>query len=69
MLERCRLVSLAESLGGVESLIEHPTIMTHVSIPQSEREKVGITDSFIRLSVETENRTDLREDLAAKLQE
>src|SRR6185436_8975973 len=49
-LERCRLFTLAESLGGVESLIEHPAIMTHASIPSENREILGIGDSLVRLS-------------------
>lgn len=62
-LERPRIFSLAESLGGVESLIEHPATMTHASVPKAEREKIGITDSLIRLSVGIENIEDLLEDL------
>lgn len=62
-LERCRLFTLAESLGGVESLIEHPAIMTHASIPKPEREKVGITDNLIRLSVGIEDVDDLISDI------
>ena len=68
MLERCRLFALAESLGGVESLIEHPAIMTHASIPLSQREQLGITDGFIRLSVGVEDSNDLREDLEQALE-
>ncbi len=67
VLERCQLFTLAESLGGVESFIEHPAIMTHASIPQAERQKLGITDGFIRLSVGIEAITDLRHDLEAAL--
>ncbi|EKD54376.1 MAG: hypothetical protein ACD_60C00090G0025 [uncultured bacterium] len=67
VLERCQLFSLAESLGGVESLIEHPAIMTHASIPLSEREKLGIKDSLIRISVGIENIEDLKEDLGEAL--
>ncbi len=63
MLERCQLFALAESLGGVESLIEHPAIMTHASIPKEQREKLGITDGLIRLSVGIEAIDDLKEDL------
>lgn len=55
--------SLAESLGGVESLIGHPASMTHASIPKEERLKVGLTDSLIRLSVGIEDADDLIEDL------
>ncbi len=58
---------LAESLGGVESLIEHPASMTHASIPPEEREKIGLTDSLIRLSVGIEDITDLRADLEQAL--
>lgn len=62
-LENCRLITLGESLGGVESLIEHPAIMTHATIPQDQREAIGITDSLVRLSVGIENVADLREDI------
>ena len=62
-LERCRVFTLAESLGGVESLIEHPAIMTHASIPKTMREQLGITDSLIRLSVGIEDIADLQADL------
>lgn len=67
MLERCKVFALAESLGGVESLIEHPGIMTHASIPEAEREKLGIKDNFIRISVGIEDLEDLKEDLAHAL--
>jgi len=67
MLERCHLFSLAESLGGVESLIEHPAIMTHASLPPAQREKLGITDSLIRLSVGIEDINDLKQDLEQAL--
>lgn len=63
MLERCELFSLAESLGGVESLIEHPASMTHASIPSDIRKKIGITDNLIRLSVGIEHIEDLKQDL------
>ncbi len=63
VLSRCRLFALAESLGGVESLIEHPAIMTHASIPEQQRRSLGIADTLIRLSVGVENCEDLREDL------
>jgi cystathionine gamma-lyase len=53
----------AESLGGVESLIEHPAIMTHASVPPDKRRALGIADGFIRLSVGLEDIDDLREDL------
>ncbi len=67
MLESCKIFTLAESLGGVESLIEHPAIMTHASIPAEERAKLGISDSFIRLSVGIEAFEDLRADLEQAL--
>ena len=63
VLERCRVFALAESLGGVESLIEHPAIMTHASVPAEQRIAAGISDSLIRLSVGVEDWEDLREDL------
>lgn len=66
-LERTRLFSLAESLGGVESLIEHPAIMTHASIPPDQRKVLGISDTLIRLSVGIEHIDDLRDDLARAL--
>lgn len=58
-----KVISLAESLGGVESLISHPATMTHASIPKEEREKIGIADSFLRLSVGIEDAEDLIADL------
>jgi cystathionine gamma-lyase len=58
-LERCHLFSLAESLGGVESLIEHPAIMTHSGLPPQMRAELGITDGLVRLSVGIESATDL----------
>ncbi|RUL73090.1 trans-sulfuration enzyme family protein [Dyella choica] len=67
VLERCQLFSLAESLGGVESLIEHPAIMTHASVPPANRKRLGISDSLIRLSVGVEDVTDLRNELADAL--
>lgn len=67
MLSNCGIFQLAESLGGVESLIEHPAIMTHATIPKAIREASGITDSFIRLSVGIENSDDLIHDLEAAL--
>lgn len=63
MLERTQLFTLAESLGGVESLIEHPAIMTHASIPAETRARIGIADGLIRLSVGVENVDDLIADL------
>ena len=62
-LENTKVFTLAESLGGVESLVNHPTTMTHASIPESERLKIGITNSLIRLSVGIEDVSDLLEDL------
>jgi len=67
VLSNTHLFSLAESLGGVESLIGHPASMTHASIPREERLKVGLTDSLIRLSVGVEDVEDLIEDLKAAL--
>src|SRR3990167_5654025 len=67
MLERCQVFALAESLGGVESLIEHPAIMTHASIPPVQRQALGITDGLIRLSVGIEAVDDLKHDLAQAL--
>ncbi len=63
-LERTQLFTLAESLGGVESLIEHPAIMTHASIPEDHRAIIGITDSLVRLSCGIEDADDLIADLA-----
>ncbi len=62
-LEACKVFALAESLGGIESLIEHPAIMTHATIPPEVRAKLGISDSLIRLSVGVEHIEDLRRDL------
>ena len=62
-LERCRLFALAESLGGVESLVDHPAIMTHASVPADMRAQLGISDSLIRLSVGIEDIDDLIADL------
>lgn len=67
MLERCHLFALAESLGGVESLIEHPAIMTHASVPPANRKRLGISDGLIRLSVGVEDVADLRAELDAAL--
>ena len=64
-LENVKIFSLAESLGGVESLIEHPAIMTHASIPKEMRERNGIVDGLIRLSVGIEDLPDLIGDLDA----
>jgi cystathionine gamma-lyase len=67
VLERCHLFALAESLGGVESLIEHPAIMTHASVPPVNRKRLGISDGLIRLSVGVEDVADLRAELASAL--
>jgi len=63
VLERCELFSLAESLGGVESLINHPAIMTHASVPEEIRARLGISDTLVRLSVGVEDVDDLIADL------
>jgi cystathionine gamma-lyase len=68
-LENTRLFALAESLGGVESLIEHPGLMTHGSIPASQRAAAGIDDSLVRLSVGIEDYDDLEADLAYALEQ
>jgi cystathionine gamma-lyase len=62
-LSACQIFTLAESLGGVESLIEHPAIMTHASVPADRRAQLGIADGFIRLSVGIEDLSDLQHDL------
>lgn len=67
-LERCEIFTLAESLGGVESLIEHPAIMTHASIPVETRRALGIHDGLVRLSVGIEDAVDLIEDIQQALQ-
>ncbi len=67
VLERTHLFTLAESLGGVESLIGHPATMTHASIPPEQRAALGITDSLVRLSVGIEDGDDLIADLAQAL--
>ncbi|MEO5595581.1 MAG: cystathionine gamma-synthase [Lysobacteraceae bacterium] len=63
MMERCKLFGLAESLGGVESLINHPAIMTHASVPADRRAALGIHDNLVRLSVGVEDVEDLRAEL------
>ncbi|RYG48990.1 cystathionine gamma-synthase, partial [bacterium] len=68
-LEAVKIFTLAESLGGVESLIEHPAIMTHASIPLAEREKLGIGDNLVRMSVGIEDCDDLVADIEASLAE
>ncbi len=67
VLERCKIIACAESLGGVESLIEHPAIMTHASVPADVRAALGIDDGLIRLSVGIEHVEDLRDELARAL--
>src|SRR5216683_2944699 len=67
-LENTHLFSLAESLGGVESLINHPALMTHASVPKEQRQKLGITDSLVRLSVGVEDVRDLIDDLKSALE-
>jgi cystathionine beta-lyase/cystathionine gamma-synthase len=62
-MSKLEIFTIAESLGGVESLIEHPAIMTHASVPLENREKLGITDGFIRISVGVEDIDDLLDDL------
>ena len=61
--ERTRLFTLAESLGGVESLLNHPAVMTHASVPPERRARLGISDALVRLSVGIEGVEDLRADL------
>ena len=67
VLEGTKIFLLAESLGGVESLIEHPAIMTHASIPPERRREIGISDGLIRLSVGIEAYEDLQRDLECAL--
>ena len=66
-LEACKVFTLAESLGGVESLVDHPAIMTHASIPVETRKQLGISDNLVRLSVGIEDVSDLEADLGAAL--
>jgi cystathionine beta-lyase len=67
-LEKLKVFTLAESLGGVESLANHPTLMTHASIPEDKRKEVGITDDLVRLSVGIEDAEDLIEDVKQALE-
>jgi cystathionine beta-lyase len=67
-MEKMKVFTLAESLGGVESVVGHPATMTHGSIPREERLKTGLTDSLIRLSVGIEDIEDLIEDLTQALE-
>ena len=68
VVERTRIFALAESLGGVESLVNHPAVMTHASVPPARRAELGITDNLVRLSVGVEALEDLRDDLDEALQ-
>jgi cystathionine beta-lyase/cystathionine gamma-synthase len=66
-LANCHIFTLAESLGGVESLIEHPTTMTHASVPRDIQLKMGITPDLVRVSVGLEDTSDLIADLESAL--
>ena len=68
LLNHVKLCSLAESLGGVETLISHPAMMTHASMPSEVRQQIGITDGLVRLSVGIEDEEDLIADLDAALE-
>jgi cystathionine beta-lyase/cystathionine gamma-synthase len=68
MLDRVQVMSLAESLGGVETLISHPASMTHASVPREMRDSLGLTDGMIRVSVGLEDADDLVADLAQALE-
>ena len=65
--ERTELFTLAESLGGVESLVNHPAVMTHASVPRERRQRLGISDALVRLSVGVESVDDLLLDLVGAL--
>ena len=67
LLNGVRLMALAESLGGVETLISHPATMTHASVPPERRQQLGITDDLVRVSVGIEDVDDLKDDLAQAL--
>jgi len=67
LLNAVRLHALAESLGGVETLISHPATMTHASVPPDRRAAIGITDGLVRISAGIEDIDDLRDDLAQAL--
>jgi len=67
LLNSVRLMALAESLGGVETLISHPASMTHASVPPERRQQIGLTDDMVRVSVGVEDIDDLRDDLAQAL--
>jgi cystathionine gamma-lyase len=68
VLKSTDVFTLAESLGGVESLIEHPASMTHASVPPEQRRAIGLTDSLLRISVGVEEVEDLQDDLDRALQ-
>jgi len=68
-LRRLKVFTLAESLGGVESLVDHPASMTHASVPRREREAHGVTDGLVRLSCGIEDPADLAEDVRRALRE
>ena len=68
MLNSIRLMALAESLGGVETLVSHPATMTHASVPAEQRAALGITDGLVRISAGIENLDDLKEDLLQALE-
>src|SRR5205085_12451052 len=67
-LENTELFALAESLGGVESLINHPALMTHASVPKEQREKLGVTDSLVRITVGVEDLRHVLDDLNTALE-
>ena len=67
ILRRVQLCALAESLGGVETLISHPATMTHASIPRAQRQKIGVTDGLVRISVGLEDVDDIIDDLSRAL--
>jgi len=67
LFKQLKIFTVAESLGGVESLIEHPASMTHASIPRAEKDRIGVTDSLVRLSVGIEDAEDLISDLSTAL--
>jgi cystathionine beta-lyase/cystathionine gamma-synthase len=68
ILNNVRLMALAESLGGVETLISHPATMTHASVPAERRQQIGVTDDLVRISVGIEDVDDLKDDLAQALE-
>ena len=67
LISSLKIFTLAESLGGVESLVDHPATMTHASIPKAEREKAGLSDNLVRFSVGIEDKVDLIEDIKSAL--